>query len=147
MGESVILVNRFMKDVQAQGQGRELAKEPDQESVGDALLEENQGLSRRDFIKLAAILSGSTLLMLSRCKPPLEDKPLVIPPDFKRFVLVEQSPTVATEKIIIALGSQCPDLNCALWWVNDQEFQFFDSIEQIVNQYVGDGSFELIWLD
>jgi hypothetical protein len=136
-----------MKDVQAQDQVRESAQDPVQEPAGDVLLEENQGFSRRDFVKLAAILTGSTLLMLSRCKPPLEDKPLMIPPDFKRFVLVEQSPIVATEKIIIAMGSQCPDLNCALWWVSDQEFQFFDSIEQIMNQYVGEGRLELIWLD
>ena len=117
------------------------------EAADDGLPEEGLGLSRRDFVKLAAILTGSTLLMLGRCKPPYEETPLEIPPEFKRFVLVEQSPTVSTEKIINALGSQCPDMDCALWWVNNQEFQFFESLDQIVELYVREGQAELIWLD
>jgi hypothetical protein len=128
-----------MDDIQAQDDA--------QEPANDTFLEEKHSLSRRDFVKLAAILTGSTLLMLSRCKPPYQDKPLVIPPNFRRFVLVEQSPTVATEKILIAMGSQCPDWNCALWWVSNREFQFFESVDQIINQYVRDGRAELIWLD
>jgi hypothetical protein len=118
-----------------------------QERADDTLSEEKNGLSRRDFVKIAAILTGSTLLMLSRCRPPYSDEPLVIPPEFKRFVLVEQSPTVTTEKIIIGLGSQCPDLSCALWLISDREFQFFESVEQIANQYVEHGRAEIIWLD
>ena len=118
-----------------------------QEPAEDPLPEEEQGLSRRDFVKVAAILTGSTLLILSRCKPPYEPEPLEIPFDFKRFVLVEQSPTVAAEKIIVAMGSQCPDMNCALWWAANQEFQFFDSVDQIVDLHVQDGRTDLFWLD
>jgi hypothetical protein len=123
------------------------AQDQTEEPPIDIFPEEINGLSRRDFVKVAAILTGSTLLMLSRCKPPDDDEPLEIPPQFKRFVLAEQSPTVATEKIIVAMGSQCPDLNCALWWVNDQEFQFFDTVDQISDLYVRNGHYELIWLD
>lgn len=128
-----------MDEIPAQNQAEEAAD--------DGLPGEGLGLSRRDFVKLAAILTGSTLLMLGRCRPTSEEAPLEIPPEFKRFVLVEQSPTVSTEKIIVALGSQCPDMNCALWWANNHEFQFFESVDQIVDLYVSDGRAELIWLD
>jgi hypothetical protein len=123
------------------------AQNQPEETAGEVLPETVHGLSRRDFVKVAAILTGSTLLLLGRCKPPYEEAPLEIPPEFKRFVLVEQSPTVSTEKIIVALGSQCPDMNCALWWVNNQEFQFFESVDQIVDLYVRESRAELIWLD
>jgi hypothetical protein len=113
----------------------------------DALPEAKRDLSRRDFVKIAAILTGSMLIMPVRCMQANNEEPLVIPPDFKRFILVEQSSTAATEEIIVAMGSQCPDLNCALWQVSDQEFQFFESVDQIVNLYVRDGRTDLIWLD
>lgn len=122
-------------------------QEDAEERYNNVISEEKHNLTRRDFVKLAAILTGSTLLALSRWKPPYDEEPLEIPPEFKRFVLVEQSPSVASEKIIVAMGSQCPDLNCALWWVNNQEFQFFESMDQIINLYVRDGRAELFWLD
>ena len=123
------------------------AQDQAEEPVIDVLLEVENGLSRRDFVKLAAILTGSTLLILSRCKPSSDPDPMQIPPQFKRFVLVEQSPTVAKEKFIVAMGAQCPDMNCSLWWVADQELQFFDSVDQIIDLHVQDGRTELFWLD
>lgn len=120
-----------------------------EEQVDEAAPEEGQSLSRRDFVISAALLSGSMLLMLSRCKPTADGEIELapIPPDFKRFTLITQSPTVETEKIAVAVGSQCPDLACALWWVADQDFQFFESVEQIEKLYVQNGRNELIWLD
>ena len=109
-----------------------------------------EGFSRRDFLKVAAILTGSMVLMLSRCRPEIEtiDGELPpIPPNFKRFLLVRQSEDVATEKIIVALGSQCPDMTCALWWADNQEFEFFESLDQIDALYIEDGQYDRIWLD
>ena len=105
------------------------------------------GLTRRDFLKASAISIASTLLLLSRCYQLPESGPFVIPPDFKRFILYEPSPKKETEKIAVALGSQCPDRQCVLWWIDDQEFQFFESVEQIIELYGPDGQAELVWLD
>ena len=120
---------------------------PANEPTGEAPQGEGYGLSRRDFAKVAAILTGSTLLMLSRCKLPFDPVLPSIPSNFKRFILTKQSPIVATEKIVVALGSQCPDLRCALWWGENREFQFFESVSQIENLYVDNGRNELFWLD
>lgn len=133
-----------MDDIPAQ----DLAEEPNDDALNEnVLLEEKQGLSRRDFVKIAAILTGSTLLVLSRCKQSYKPEPLEIPHDFKRFILIEQSPAVATEKVIVAMGSQCPDMNCALWWADDQEFQFYNSVDQIIDLHASDGRTEFFWLD
>ena len=110
--------------------------------------------SRRDFLKLAAILAGSTLLLLSRCgglevseQLPDQELPL-IPPNFKRFVLTRREQR-ATEIVlaIVAFGSQCPDWQCALLWIDQPDFQFYDSVEEIVNLYSIDGQTEMMWLD
>ena len=118
-----------------------------EEPGGEDTQDGSYGLARRDFLKVAAILTGSMLLMLSRCNLPYGADLPPIPPDFKRFILTEQSPVVATDQIIVALGSQCPDLKCTLWWVADQEFQFFESVGQINNLYVNSGRNNLFWLD
>ena len=109
--------------------------------------EEGYGLTRRDFLKAAAILTGSTLVLLSRCSLPYNSELPPIPPDFKRFILTEQSPSVATEQIIVALGAQCPDLKCTLWWGAGEEFLFFESVDQINQQYMESGRNKLFWLD
>jgi hypothetical protein len=123
---------------------------PENDLPDPVLPESGEALSRRDFLKVAAILTCSMFLLLSRCRPPVEtiggELP-PIPPDFKRFLLVKPSESVATEKIIVALGSQCPDLSCALWWADDQEFEFFESVDQIATLYMRDGQNEFIWLD
>jgi hypothetical protein len=119
----------------------------DQPQNDDTIPQDKHGLSRRDLLKVGAILTGSMLLMLSRCKPPFEERPLEIPPNFKRFVLVEQSPAVPTEKIIVALGLQCPDWKCSLWLGSNEEIRFFDSVEQIDNEFVKNGRAALVWLD
>jgi hypothetical protein len=124
-------------------EGQESAAEHDVQSVG-----------RRDFLKLAAILTGSTLLLLSRCgglefPEPLPDHEVPpIPPNFKRFILVEREQR-ATEIVqaIVAFGSQCPDWQCALLWIGQPDFEFYDNVEEIVNRYTRDGQTELIWLD
>ncbi len=123
------------------------AKDLAEDSAADAPQGEGAAFSRRDFVKAAALMTGGLLLTLSRCHLPSDPDLLQIPPNFKRFILIEQSPTVATEGIIVALGSQCPDLKCTLWGVDDQEFQFFESVDQIIDLYVQDGRSELIWLD
>lgn len=111
-------------------------------------------VGRRDFLKLAAILTGSTLLLLSRCgglefPEPLPDQEVVpIPPNFKRFILVKNEQQ-ATEIVqaIAAFGSQCPDWQCALLWIGQPEFEFYDNVQQILNRYTRDGETELKWLD
>jgi hypothetical protein len=107
------------------------------------------GLTRREFLLLAAIMGSSAVLLLARCRPPIPPPqgPLEIPPDFRRFLLAEPSADVYGEKSIAALGSQCPDLACALWWADTQEFEFFDNVDQITERYVSAGKRELIWLD
>jgi hypothetical protein len=113
-----------------------------------------ESVGRRDFLKLAAILTGSTLLLLSRCgglefpEPFPDEESLPIPPNFKRFILVE-SEQQATDTVqrIVAFGSQCPDLACALLWIDQPDFEFYDRVEQIVNRYTRDGRIELVWLD
>ena len=120
-------------------------EEPPTEATADGA-----GLSRRDFAKVMAILTGSTLLMLSRCSLPFAERGGDLPPiptDFKRFLLVRQSPTTASDLIVTALGHQCPDLKCALWSVEDQEFQFFNSVDQIQRRYTRDGRYQLLWVD
>jgi hypothetical protein len=75
-------------------------------------------LSRREFMKAAALSAGSLLLLLSRCRPLVEFKSAELPPipeNFRRFYLAEKSTTIAGEMRVLALGSQCPDLTCALW--------------------------------
>lgn len=123
------------------------AKDSGEAPVDETLPKEEVGLTRRDFVKAAALITGGMLLTLSRCQLPADPDLLEIPPDFKRFILAEPSPTVVAEGIIVAMGSQCPDLKCALWGVVDQEFQFFESVDQIFDLYVQDGRSELIWLD
>jgi len=123
----------------------------EQESVP---VEVAESVSRRDFLKLAAILTGSTLLLLSRCGglevpgdvPSQEIPP--IPPNFKRFILTKREQR-ATETVqaIVAFGSQCPDWQCALLWIGNPDFQFYDSVEEIINLYTQDGQTELTWLD
>ncbi len=108
------------------------------------------GLTRREFLLAAAITGSGALMLLSRCRPPFptdEEIPLEIPPDFKRFMLVTSRPDIPGEKQITALGSQCPDLACALWWAGTQEFEFFDNVEQIIAWYTREGTRELLWLD
>ena len=105
------------------------------------------GLTRRDFLKAAAILTGSTLLLLSRCSLPYNPEQPPLPPDFKRFILTEQSPKAATEQIVVALGAQCPDLKYTLWWGAGEEFHFFETMDQINQQYVETGRNNLFWLD
>ena len=113
-----------------------------------------EAASRRDFLKLSAILTGSTLLLLSRCggfevpEHPPDQEPRPIPPNFKRFILTKREQR-ATEivQIVVAYGSQCPDWQCALLWVGQPDFQFYDSVEEIVNLYTQDGQTELVWLD
>ena len=115
----------------------------------DKALDGEKGLTRRDFMIAATLLSGSMLLMLSGCDLSEDgdvDVPPV-PPEFRRFTLVTQSPTVETEKIVVAAGSQCPDLACAMWWSDEHDIQNFESIQEIERLYVQDGTFELIWLD
>lgn len=123
----------------------------EQESMPDNV---EEPVSRRDFLKLAAILTGSTLLLLSRCggievpeqRPDQELPP--IPPNFKRFVLTKRKQqATGIEMEIVAFGSQCPDWQCALLWVDQPEFQFYDSVEEIENLYTKDGQTELMWLD
>lgn len=113
-----------------------------------------ESVGRRDFLKLAAILTGSTLLLLSRCggfefPEPLPDQELPsIPPNFKRFILVEQEQQASeVGQKIVAFGSQCPDWQCALLWIDQPDFEFYDSVEQIVERYSRDGQRELVWLD
>jgi len=113
-----------------------------------------ESASRRDFLKLAAILTGSTLLLLSRCgglevPEGLSDQELPpIPPNFKRFVLTKrEQKAMRTIPPVVAFGSQCPDWQCALLWVDQSEFQFYDSVEEIINLYTQDGQTELRWLD
>lgn len=128
----------------------EMTTPPEEEEIpGDAAENKEPDFSRRDFMTAAAILAGSTLLLLSRYRFPYEadgERP-PIPPEFKRFILAEQSTTAPGESTIIALGAQCPDLSCALWWGRDQDFQFFESVEQITAAYVQDNRVELFWLD
>lgn len=111
--------------------------------------EDAAGLSRREFLLLAAFLGGGAVLMLTRCRPPSpeDEEPLEIPAEFRRFMLVIPSSVVPGEKKIVALGGQCPDLACSLWWVDTQEFEFFDSVEQIMARYAQQGERELLWLD
>lgn len=113
-----------------------------------------ESVGRRDFLKLAAILTGSTLLLLSRCgglefPEPFPDEELPpIPPNFKRFILVEREQrAMDIAQRIAAFGSQCPDWTCALLWIDQPDFEFHDSVEQIVNRYTRDGRTELVWLD
>ncbi len=128
-----------------EGNGLEEAAAPEKSS---------ETLDRRDFLKLAAIFTGSTLLLLSRCggldvPAPLPDQELPpIPPNFKRFILTksEWTPTEILQTIV-AFGSQCPDWKCTLLWVDQPEFEFYDTVEEIVNLYVQDGGIELVWLD
>ncbi|MFN2135758.1 MAG: twin-arginine translocation signal domain-containing protein [Candidatus Promineifilaceae bacterium] len=107
-------------------------------------------LSRREFMKAAALSAGSLLLLLSRCRPLVEFKSAELPPipeNFRRFYLAEKSTTIAGEMRVLALGSQCPDLTCALWWARDKRFEFFERVEQIQARYTADGRTELLWLD
>jgi hypothetical protein len=113
-----------------------------------------ESVSRRDFLKLAAILTGSTLLLLSRCgglEVPGEVPGQVtppIPPNFKRFILVKREQrAMEVVQVVVAFGSQCPDWQCALLWINDPDFQFYDNVEEIINLYTQDGQTELMWLD
>jgi hypothetical protein len=108
------------------------------------------GLTRREFLQMAALLGGGAMLLLTRCRAPFlsdENGLPTIPPEFKRFLLVAPSSDTPEEKRIVALGSQCPDLACALWWADTQAFQFFDSVEQIVALYTWQGDRELLWID
>lgn len=108
------------------------------------------GLTRREFLQAAALLGGGALLLLTRCRPPFLDDEEGLPaisPDFKRFLLATPAADNPDEKKVVALGFQCPDLACALWWVDTQKFQFFDNVAQIVETYTRQGGRELIWLD
>lgn len=116
--------------------------------------QETEPIGRRDFLKLAAILTGSTLLLLSRCSgldlsEPLPDEGLPpIPPNFKRFLLVKREQRLnEVVEVVVAFGSQCPDWSCALLWVDRPEFEFYGSVEEILNQYTSDRQTELVWLD
>lgn len=116
--------------------------------------QEIEPIGRRDFLKLAAILTGSTLLLLSRCsgldisEPLPEDELPPIPDNFKRFLLIEREQRLnELVERVVAFGSQCPDWSCALLWVDRPEFEFYGSVEEILNRYSSDGQIELIWLD
>lgn len=121
-------------------------------TTGDLEQEKTNALTRREFMLLAAFAGSGALLLLSRCRPPFAPAPdqlppLEIPPDFRRFMLIAPLTGVAGEKRIMALGSQCPDLACALWWADSQEFAFFDSSAEIEARYAGQEGWELVWLD
>ena len=79
---------------------QEFPEEEVEETVTDPSAAVEFGLSRRDLIKAATLLTGSMVLMLSRCRP-LEEMGTDLPPvpaDFKRFVLAEQSPIAPAEE-------------------------------------------------
>ena len=128
--------------------------DPNDEEEDAAPEPEAASLERRDFLKLAAILTGSTLLLLSRCgglelpeSPPDQELP-DIPPNFKRFVLTKREQrATAIVQVIVAFGSQCPDWQCALLWTDQPDFEFYDNVEEILNLYTQDGQTELMWLD
>jgi hypothetical protein len=128
--------------------------ELDSEEQNPTLENSESTVGRRDFLKLAAILTGSTLLMLSRCggfeipeMPPDQDLP-PIPPNFKRFVLTRrETRSTGAVQVLAAFGSQCPDWQCTLLWVDQPEFEFYENVEEVLNAYTQDGLTELVWLD
>ena len=62
-------------------------------------------------------------------------------------MLVEMLPHQPDEQRILALGSQCPDLACALWWADTQDFEFFDRVEQLEARHAHADERALVWLD
>lgn len=111
-------------------------------------------LSRRQFLALAAILAGSTALVLGRHSfdrapgdIPSTIEP-AIPQGFRRFVIMTTrlAPDGSTRPPE-AYGAQCPDGACVLLWQNKPDFEFHDHVADIMDSYVSDGDYRLKWLD
>jgi hypothetical protein len=111
-------------------------------------------VSRRDFLKLSAILSGSTVLLLNGCGFLEELDPQVhldmppLPQAFKRFTMTRietgfEQPTI-TE---IAIGSQHQNMQVSLVAYDQPIVQIYDSVQDLLNVYSSDGPLELRWLD
>lgn len=110
--------------------------------------------SRREFLKLSAILTGSTLLLVNGCgylenlnqindlgMPPL-------PAEFKRFVLTRTEFGLEQPKLTeIALGSQHQNLQVSLLAYDQAELLIFKNVQDVLNSYAGKGEIELHWLD
>ncbi len=121
------------------------------ESSGKSL---NGGISRRDFLKLSAILAGSTVLMVNGCSyleqlnPQLDFGIPPIPPEFRRFVLTRVEPGLQRPRITeIALGSQHQNLQVSLLAYDHAEVQFFETIQEVLDTYNGLEQIELRWID
>ena len=115
---------------------------------------EQAQISRRQFLALAAILAGSTALVLGRHsqRDSPDDVPAtvvpVVPEGFRRFVIMTNSlALVGTTRPPEAYGAQCPDGTCVLLWQNKRDFEFHDHVDQIMSSSVRGGSYHLQWLD
>lgn len=112
------------------------------------------GITRRDFVIMGALFAGGLAMTAWRLAAPDQTRPGYvgelppIPPQFRRFVLTqpEPNPTIA-ERQAVAYGAQCPDLTVALLWVDETQFQFFQSVADVEAIYTHDGKTTLFWLD
>jgi hypothetical protein len=113
------------------------------------------GLTRRDFLILAGLAAGGTAIILGRLGAgdlagPYVSGPLPsIATEFRRFVLARRSPSPedSSSLMVAAYGGQFPDLRCAVLWVDDPIFQFYNEVADILHLYTYDGQTEFVWLD
>ena len=111
-------------------------------------------VSRRDFLKLSAILTGSTLLLINGCgylerlDPQAELVMPPLPPEFKRFTLTKIETGFEQPRITeFALGSQHQNMQVSMLAYDQHDIQIFDSVQDLLNGYARDGQIELRWLD
>jgi hypothetical protein len=111
-------------------------------------------VSRREFLKLSAIMAGSTLLLVNGCgyleqfDPHIDLAMPAVPPDFKRFVLTRIEQTLEQPTITeVALGSQHQNMQVSLLAHDRAEVQIFDDIKDVLDSYMSEGQMELHWLD
>lgn len=112
------------------------------------------GISRRDFLKLSAVLAGSTVLMVNGCNyleqvnPQLDFGLPPVPREFRRFILTRvelgQLQPRTTE---IALGSQHQNLQVSLLAYDQPDVQFFNTIQDVLKSFNGSEQVELRWID
>jgi len=72
-----------------------------------------------------------------------EASSVTLPEAFRRFVLMQRD-----QQIVMAYGTQYPDLRCVLVW-NKDPFHIlnFDTVDDIDRHYTQDGTAAIIWLD